>query len=154
MIKTDTKSLKEQADEYLDRAKGLITLDQIFFPMVYAVTAEKTTPVSLKNDTEEDTQEISEVMEIVAHNSEAVILVIDTDLIDAELDPGEEIDPKKLSEDPRTMTALVCFLHTKTESFMRQLRYISNEDGVIFCDLDWEKADEMTGKFDNPFKKN
>lgn len=146
----DLELLKEKADSYHRTARGLLIRDGVYFPMLYTVSEGNTLPIGLNSETEEDKIEIKEIMAASKDTCDAMILIMDMLLI--EFDEKPKKDPVNLKEDPRSVQALVCFLYTKNESLMRQFRYIKGES-YNFSSFDWEIFDEMSGKFENPFKK-
>jgi len=147
----DIELLKIQAGGYLRTARGMLVRDGVYFPMLYAVSEESTLPIGLNAENEGDKREITEIMAAMKNKCDAMILIMDMYLIEFDKKPKE--DPVNIKDDPRSTPALVCFLYTKNESFMRQFQYIKREN-FNFFDFDWEKFDEMSGKFESPFKKN
>lgn len=150
----DINKLKKQADEYLNTARAMLILKKPLDPILYAVSEgdwDNTLPISLNIQSDEDRDEIATVMESLSPTCSAMILIMDIHLIESDtpLDP----EPVDLKNDPRALHAVVCFLYTEKECLMRQYRYIQG-DGISFQNLDWEKFEEFSGRFENPFKKN
>jgi len=151
----DLEKLKEKATEYLNIARAQLLLNKPFYPSIYAVSEgewDNTLPISLNIENDEDKDRISDIMESLASTCNAMIIVMDTHLIESDvpLDP----EPTSIKDDPRALHALTCFIHTKDESIQRQYRYIRDNDDISFSMLDWEKFEEFSGRFENPFRKN
>ena len=146
------EKLKEQADGYIQTARGLLVKDKVYFPVLYAVSEDSTLPVGLHNNNKEDEKEISEIMSLMKGTCHAMILIIDMHILEFDKAPKEK--PTQVKEDPRSQRALICFIHTKEKSLMRQIRYDVKDDDFTFFTFEWEKMDEMTGQYQNPFIKD
>lgn len=147
----DIETLKKEAERYLHTARGMLVKDGVYFPIFYAVSEERSLPVGINANTEKEKEEVSEMMAEVADQCEAIFLIMDMYLIEFDEKPKE--DPKNIKNDPRSEQALICFLYTRNESFMRQFQYVKDGNGYHFFDLDWNKLEEYSGKFENPFTK-
>jgi hypothetical protein len=151
----DIEKLKEQGNEYLNIARATLIFNKSLYPALYAVSEgdwDNTLPISLNIENDEDKDEITTIMESLAPTCNAVLLIMDTHLIESDvpLDP----EPVDLKNDPRALHAIICFLYTENECLMRQYRYIRENEDISFSMLDWEKFEEFSGRFQNPFKKN
>lgn len=151
----DMEELKKKANEYLNIARATLILKKTLYPSLYAVSEgewDNTLPISLNLENDEDRDEIGNIMDGLAPTCSAMILIMDTHLIESDvpLDP----EPTDIKNDPRALHAVTCFLYTENDSIMRQYRYIRENEDISFSMLDWEKFEEFSGRFENPFQKN
>jgi len=146
----DTEYFKGLADHYHRIARGLFVRDGVYFPMLYAIDKDRTLPVGLH----EDKREISEIMEAIKDTCDSIILIINMNFIDYGDEKPENLPDTVEDDDPNASQALICFLYTKNESFMRLFRYAKEGEKVAFIEQDWEPMEELSGKFSNPFKKD
>lgn len=153
------EELKKQADERINTASAILSRDKVYFPMLFAVDEEGSTlPVSLTGEDAnkpESQEEIEEIMKVMAETSVAMYLILDMNIVEFDEKPAESEMPipGKIKDDPRSVPALVVFIHTKDKSYMKQIRYKMDNDDVLFFNFNWEVMDEITGKYDNPYKK-
>jgi len=148
----DINELKIKADSLIDEAIGYLNLNGCYFPTLYTVSKEEEIiPVDLYDEKEEKIVDVQKVMELLADHCTAEIVIIDMNLMES--DKLEDL-PEVLKDDPRAVSALVCFLHTENESIMRQIRYKKDEESMTVNTLDWEETDEVSGLYNSPFTKN
>lgn len=147
------QEVKETAEKYISNAKGLLVLEKSFNPALLAISEEgKITAVSLIIENNKDKDSITELMIEMAGTCEALILIMDSHIVEVDKDKIDEV-PDDITKDPRVEQALICIAHTKDASAMRQFRYHSDNGEYGFFDLGWRGMDDSSGRFKNPFKK-
>ena len=147
------EELRTKADELMNEATGLLKLNARYLPTLFVIDNDGITlPVDLFDEEKDEMLDFEQIMEDYMDISSAQIVIMDTNLMEYEEDLGDI--PESIEGDPRTVKALVCFLHTENESIMKQIRYNITEKSMTVNASDWEPMDEVSGDFDSPFTKN
>ena len=148
----ELKQIKEHADKFIGLAQGMMIRDKFFNPVIFAVSEKSTTPVSLNVENDSDVEMVSELMAELAPTCSALIFVMDSYTIEVDKDKVKEV-PENLKDNPESSQALVCLIHMKGASSLRQIRYSLKDDWYSWFDLGWDDINDIAGRFKNPFDK-
>ncbi len=149
----DIEQLKSQADKYQRTAQGILVRDGYLSPMLYAISEDRVVPVGVHNETKEDKDEISDILDTVKDTCEAIALTMTMHYIDFKEDNPDV--PEDITKDSRCSRALFCYLYTKEVSLQRLWQFaIGKEDKIAFIEHKWQKVDDLSGEFCNPYKKS
>ena len=98
------EKIQEKTEEFIETARGLLRRDKVYFPILYSFSPDGITTVGLDDGNEEDRKEISEVMALIADTSDAMVLILNMNLIEIEDPKKEEApEPGTIKNDPRSV---------------------------------------------------
>lgn len=158
----DLEQLKVKAGEFLEYAQSLLNRHGYLDPIMFSIIDDSSTPVALKLDTAEDMENAQEVIKQTAEISDSVVLLVDFCLVETKSEilpeesknlPDAEDLPEDLKTHPDAVNAIVCIIHTKTESLIKQLFYAKANEKFSFYENTWEPATFHDGHFENPYLK-
>lgn len=156
------EQLKVKTGEFLEYAQSLLNRHGYLDPIMFSIIDDSSIPVALKLDTAEDMENAQEVIKQTAEISDSVVLLIDFCLVETKSEtlpeetknlPDLEDLPEDLKTHPDAVNAIVCIIHTKTESLIKQLFYVKANEKFSFFENTWEPAIFHDGHFKNPYQK-
>lgn len=138
---------KDLATQLLSNAQILLEKDHGIHPVLFAVTKElQVKPVMVKLGSEEDRNNLVDLMKELSSDSEALILLQDAYLQWMDK-PTDTLNPT----DEDTYTAIVASVFTPVGSSLKQIMYVRHGETYSFCTEDWADYAITKNVMANPF---
>lgn len=148
------KEILETASRAIEVAKGLMIRDGYLAPSLFIYgTNNVVTPMCLKIESVQDKEDISELMKKIAHSggADALLLMVDAYVLVTDVTDLPVNLKGSLKDNPNSKEAIVAYLHTKTETFLRHIPYMKEDGRYTFMDMPWEKQLLYKSRFENPW---
>ena len=142
---------KKMAEELMEKAQSLLCKDGFVAPVIFAVQGDRTTPVLLRLENQDDKDVIPTVLKNISKGADYLIMIMDS--IVKPLGENEE-PPDNIKDHPDSCESISVFLYLKDQSFVRHVTYVKADNGYNFFDQGWEEVRSTSRpcRFSNPFQ--
>ena len=146
--------VKTIADKISAQAQKLIERDGCLYPVFFSINKDEALkPVMIDLDGERKKNVLIGILEYYAAESEAMIVLIDSWVLETENDADI---PESLENCKDACSAIVCVVYIKDASSLRRLVYEKKGVWYSFIDLGWSDVgpgEMMQSRLENPYWK-
>lgn len=146
--------VKSIADKISAQAQKLLERDSCLYPVFFSINKDGTLkPVMINLEGERKKDVLIDMLEYYAAESEAMIVLIDSWILETE---NDAVIPESLENCKDACSAIVCIAYMKDASALRRLAYEKKGVRYSFADLGWSNVgpgEMMQSRLENPYWK-
>lgn len=142
----DIEKIKKLADKYLLNSQALMKTDGFLTPVIFAIDENNIKPCTVAIENNEDEKMFLELIHEFSKTAKALIVIIDTFVVDT------ETKPEKIREHPEASELLSCFVYTKEIGLVHLVPYAYSDGRYTFHDMGWAELDKNFGNYRNPYE--